>query len=186
VLTNTNIAIPGLLYGPDEGDQRLRKNVASWLSDFYGTSYPAAKRITEERIAITGGASQNLACLLQVFTDPIYTRNVWLVSPSYMLVFRIFDDAGFASKLRSVPEDDEGIDIDFLRSQIRKSEERATKDGNNAPVSTRIVAERVPDLASGRALHHDVLAAQTYHLGHIPWDLFFQTPLQQDRQYDLI
>jgi DNA-binding transcriptional MocR family regulator len=130
VLTSKTVGIPALLYGKDPGDPRLRTNVASWLSQFYAPPTP----ITDERITITGGASQNLSCLLQVFTDPVYTRNVWIVSPSYMLAFRVFDDAGFQKKLRAVPEDEEGIDIEYLRDQIRKSEERAVADGNNEPV----------------------------------------------------
>ncbi len=52
-----------------------------------------------------------------------------------MLSFRIFDDAGFQKKLRAVPEDDEGIDIEFLRREIRKSEEKARLDKNDQPVS---------------------------------------------------
>lgn len=65
----------------------------------------------------------------------MYTRNIWIVAPSYMLAFRIFDDSGFSKKLRSVPEDEEGIDIEILRREIRKSEQRAAKEENNAPVS---------------------------------------------------
>lgn len=130
VLTSQIVGIPALLYGKDPGDPRLRTNVASWLTKFYAPPTP----ITDERITITGGASQNLACLLQVFTDPVYTRNVWIVSPSYMLAFRVFDDSGFQKKLRAVPEDEDGIDIDYLRTQIRKSEEKARAEGNNEPV----------------------------------------------------
>lgn len=74
VLNNKSIAYPAMLYGPDEGDSRLRNSLANWLTDFYSPPNP----IPPERITITGGASQNLACLLQVFTDPIYTRNVWI------------------------------------------------------------------------------------------------------------
>ena len=118
-----------MCYGPDSGDPRLRKNVASWLTKFYQPADP----ILDERICITGGASQNLACLLQVFTDPAYTRNVWIVAPAYMLAFRIFDDAGFHAKLRAIPEDDEGIDIEYLRKEIEQSEEKAT---TNEPVSS--------------------------------------------------
>lgn len=119
-----------MCYGPDAGDERLRKNVASWLTSFYQPTHP----IAEERICITGGASQNLACLLQVFTDPVYTRNVWIVAPAYMLSFRLFEDSGFHDKLRAIPEDDEGIDIKYLRQEITKSEEKAN-DGNMIPVS---------------------------------------------------
>jgi hypothetical protein len=51
-----------------------------------------------------------------------------------MLAFRIFEDAGFHKKLRAIPEDDEGIDINYLRDQIRKSEEKASAESNNEPV----------------------------------------------------
>jgi ABC-type uncharacterized transport system auxiliary subunit len=51
-----------------------------------------------------------------------------------MLAFRIFEDSGFSKKLRAVPEDEEGIDIDYLKREIKKSEEKARNEGNNAPV----------------------------------------------------
>lgn len=104
--------------------------MATWLTNFYQPT----ESISEDRIAVTGGASQNLACLLQVFTDPVYTRNVWIVAPAYMLAFRIFDDS--ALKLRAVPEDEEGIDIEYLRSEIRKSEDRARAQSNDDEVSS--------------------------------------------------
>jgi DNA-binding transcriptional MocR family regulator len=50
-----------------------------------------------------------------------------------MLAFRIFEDS--ALKLRAVPEDEEGIDIEFLRREIEKSEEKAKAQGSNEPVS---------------------------------------------------
>lgn len=132
MLKNQTIAFPALSYGPDPGDSRLRKNVASWLTNFYQPTDP----IAEDRICITGGASQNLACLLQVFTDPVFTRNIWVVAPAYMLSFRMFEDAGFHDKLRAIPEDNEGIDIEYLRQQIKKSEAKAKVDGNDLPVSS--------------------------------------------------
>ena len=135
-----------MLYGPDVGDLRLREALASWLSDFYTPDEP----IDVARITITGGASQNLGCVLQTFTDPIYTRNVWIVSPTYMLVFRILDDAGLHRKLRAVPEDDEGIDIEYLRRELENSEQKARAEGNNHPVSAAI-----------RPCHHQLLRAET-------------------------
>ncbi|KAB2571657.1 Uncharacterized protein DBV05_g9705 [Lasiodiplodia theobromae] len=129
VLTRPDVATPGLLYGPDPGDPGARKAIAAWLTDFFRPGEP----VTDERITITGGASQNLGCILQTFTDPIYTRNIWISSPAYFLAFRIFEDSGFSGRLRSVPEDDGGIDIDFLRREITKSEEKARKDGNTRP-----------------------------------------------------
>lgn len=130
MLQHRPTAYPALCYGPDAGDPRLRANVAQWLTAFYKPADP----VSAERICISGGASQNLACLLQDFTDPLYTRNIWIVAPAYMLAFRIFEDAGFHKKLRAVPEDDEGIEMDYLRSEIKKSEDNAIAENNNEPV----------------------------------------------------
>lgn len=46
-----------------------------------------------------------------------------------MLVFRIFEDAGFGSKMRAVPEDEDGIEISYLRKEIEESEEKARSEG---------------------------------------------------------
>lgn len=121
----------GLLYGPDLGFEPLRQQLAGWLTLFYK---PQTK-IPHQRICITGGASQNLACLLQVFTDPVFTK-VWMVSPVYHLACRIFEDNGFSSRLRSVPEDEEGIDIGFLRERLRRSDEHEDSQRNVRPVCT--------------------------------------------------
>ncbi|KAJ5821172.1 uncharacterized protein N7525_010456 [Penicillium rubens] len=129
VLCNPSISTPALLYGPDEGYEPLRTNIAAWLSDFYQPCEP----VSSKRICITGGASQNLACVLQTFTDPVYTRNVWMVAPTYHLAARIMDDAGFAGRLRGIPEDDEGIDIAVLESGLRAAEENALRTGNTEP-----------------------------------------------------
>jgi DNA-binding transcriptional MocR family regulator len=130
VLSDRSIAIPTLQYGPDEGYQPLREEVARWLTSFY----KPIKTITPGRICITGGASQNLACILQTFTDPIYTRNVWMVAPTYYLACRIFEDSGFAGKLKSIPEDEGGVDLDTLSRQIARSEQMALADGITVPV----------------------------------------------------
>lgn len=130
VLSNRSIANPALLYAPDEGYEPLRTHIAAWLSDFYQPREP----VSSQRICITGGASQNLACVLQTFTDPVYTRNVWMVAPTYHLAARILDDAGFAGRLRGVPEDHEGVDIAVLESGLRAAEEVALRGGNTEPV----------------------------------------------------
>jgi DNA-binding transcriptional MocR family regulator len=130
VLSNPSIAIPGLLYGPDLGYAPLREEIAKWLTGFYAPSSP----IAANRICISGGASQNLACVLQTFSDPLYTTNIWMVAPTYHLACQIFEDAGFAGKLRAVPEDEEGVDMDFLREEIRKSEAAVSSTQDNRPV----------------------------------------------------
>lgn len=131
VLTTSSIFQPALQYGPDEGYGPLRAHIAQWLGEFYQTAEP----ISPSRICITGGASQNLACVLAVFTDPVYTRNVWMVEPTYHLAGRIIDDAGFAGRVRGVPEDEEGIDLEFLERALQAAEDKALAEGNTDPVS---------------------------------------------------
>jgi len=135
VLSDTTVAYPGLLYGPDEGHLPLREAIAAWNTSFYQPDHA----ITSERVSITGGASQNLGCMLQVFTDPTYTRNIWIVAPAYMLAFRIFQDNGFDGKLRAIREDSQGLDIDSLRREMQKSEDAALAEDNVEPVSRAVL-----------------------------------------------
>ncbi|KAL4774484.1 pyridoxal phosphate-dependent transferase [Aspergillus nidulans var. acristatus] len=128
VMADPAIRTPALMYGPDEGYGPLREHVAQWLTSFYRPADP----VTGSRICITGGASQNLACILSVFSDPSYTRNVWLVAPTYHLVCRIFDDAGFAGRLRAIPQDERGLDLDYLRREMAAAEDRGAK-GDREP-----------------------------------------------------
>jgi hypothetical protein len=130
-LSDPQIWTPGLAYGPDDGYLPLRYELAKWLTSFYEPE----EAIHPGRICVTGGASQNLACLLQTFTDALYTRNVWLVAPTFYLACRIFEDAGFAGKIRGVPEDEQGVDIEFLSQHLQKSEARAREEHNIEPVS---------------------------------------------------
>ena len=129
VLSNPSISTDALLYGPDPGYEPLREAIAQWLTSFYQPS----TTINAKRICITGGASQNLGCMLDVYTDAEYTRKIWIVAPAYFLAFRIFEDAGFAGKLRAVPEDNDGLEIEFLRKEMQRSEEQAKKRGLERP-----------------------------------------------------
>jgi DNA-binding transcriptional MocR family regulator len=121
-LSDPSVATPGLLYGPDPGYQPLRESIAQWMKRFYaGESEPDA-----DRICITGGASQNLACILQVYTDPLKTR-VWMVSPCYFMACRIFEDSGLL--MSAIPEAEEGVDLNKLEAALEKakSEEAMVK-----------------------------------------------------------
>ncbi len=118
--------IDSLQYGPDPGFLPLREEVAHYLDGVFGDFVPSdapaasgAPPIGVDRICITGGASQSAACILQSFTDPSYTACVWVSAPCYYLMCPIFEDGGFAGRLRAVPEDGEGINLELLEAGFR-------------------------------------------------------------------
>ena len=152
-LSDPKVFVPGLGYGPDAGYEPLRESIAAWLNDFYQPDRP----IESPRICITGGASQNLGCLLNVYTDPEYTRCVWIVAPGYFLAFRIFEDAGFGvdRKMSAVPEDEEGLDINFLRCEIEKSERHAQERGWKTP-------KYKPDRERAKVYKHVIYCVPTF------------------------
>ncbi|KAK8052363.1 hypothetical protein PG993_003748 [Apiospora rasikravindrae] len=143
LLSNPSLATPALLYGPDPGFEPLRGALAAWLAEFYGTPSDI------ERVAVSGGASQSVACILQSFTDPAYTRAVWMVAPCYFLACPIFADAGFGSRMRAVPEDEEGIELEVLEAGLRKmsDEEKGGEDGE----------ERFKDPGPHRKLYRHII-----------------------------
>lgn len=57
-----------------------------------------------------------------------------------MLAFRIFQDS--ALKLRAVPEDEQGIDIEYLRAQIQESEAKAQAASSRSKVSITCLRAR--------------------------------------------
>lgn len=133
VLSDPTISVPALQYGPDSGYQPLREALAVWLTRrFHGEDGPQAKyRPDPERICITGGASQNLANILASFSEPVVTRAIWMAAPCYHLACGIFEDAGFKGRLKAVPEDEDGIDVDILERKIcelEKDEEKSHPD----------------------------------------------------------
>jgi DNA-binding transcriptional MocR family regulator len=115
ILSNPTLSVNALEYGPHLGDPQFREAVASWLSFFYD---PSPDPVTAERICITAGASQSLANILQTYTDVEYTKAVWMITPTYYRAYKIFEDNGFRGRIRSVPEDNEDIDIDAFQKLI--------------------------------------------------------------------
>jgi DNA-binding transcriptional MocR family regulator len=118
VLQSSKKTAAALIYGPDAGYLPLREEIAKWLSATYTTS----ETISSDRICISNGASANLENILAKFTEPGYTRSIWMIEPSYFLACPIFTDAGFGGRLRGVPEDDEGLDVEFLRKALQEVE----------------------------------------------------------------
>jgi DNA-binding transcriptional MocR family regulator len=53
-----------------------------------------------------------------------------MVAPCYHLACSIFEDAGFQGRLRAVPEDEDGIDVDVLERKISAFEEEEKSKPN--------------------------------------------------------
>jgi DNA-binding transcriptional MocR family regulator len=136
-LSSADVFIPGLLYGPDPGFQPLRESIVAKLDAFYRpairSAFPELRGREEgkgtleeraERICITGGASQNLANVLLVYSDPAVTT-IWLVAPCYFMACNIFDDAGV--EMRAVGEGEEGIDLEALERGFKEADKSGKK-----------------------------------------------------------
>ncbi|PSN75219.1 PLP-dependent transferase [Corynespora cassiicola Philippines] len=117
IINSEGKSTEALIYGPDAGCEPLRRGIAEWLSSIYISGGP----IAYERICVHNGASANLGNILARFTEPGYTRNIWMIEPSYFLACPIFTDAGFQGLLRGVPEEEEGLDIKFLEHSIERN-----------------------------------------------------------------
>jgi DNA-binding transcriptional MocR family regulator len=150
-LNDPEIAKMALIYGPDLGYTPFRDEIAKWLSSFY---LPSSGPIPTERIAITGGASQNLASILQVFSDPSVTKRIWMVEPTYFLACTIFQDAGFAGKLRGVPENENGVDISFFEETLENFENETQYNG--------VHAELKPAVQYGKIFRHILYITPTF------------------------
>ncbi|KAH8651415.1 aminotransferase [Xylariales sp. PMI_506] len=158
VLTSEKESAAALVYGPHIGHPPLRESLAEWLCSVYSSTEPT----TKDRICITNGASGNLANILQRYTDPQYTRRIFMVEPTYFLACPIFEDNGFQGKLRGVPEDStDGLDIEFLRRKLQAAEadssnaaQPITKVGPNYPKIYKYIIYIVPTFSnpSGKTL----------------------------------
>ncbi|OTB02553.1 hypothetical protein M426DRAFT_13344 [Hypoxylon sp. CI-4A] len=120
-----------LTYGPDHGEDDIREHIGTWLGQKY-QSLPGP--VTKDRIIITNGASGALGAILQKFTDPLYTRCTFIVEPTYFLAIQSFLDAGFGPKMQGVPEDDEGIDLEFLQGRLDEEESKHTNNSQDTEV----------------------------------------------------
>lgn len=150
VLSNEDVASTALIYGNNPGYNPLRESIACWLTDFYK---PTTGPILPSQICISNGASGNLASILAKFTDPCFTRAKWMIEPTYFLACPTFEDAGFTGRLRGIPEDDEGIDINFLRSRLQEMNDKVIastvlKTGQRYPKLYRHVFYCVPTFSN--------------------------------------
>lgn len=120
LLKDAAAAVENLEYGDALGCPRLRKQIASLLNLFYHKS-----RVDSTNICITAGASFALPAILNVLTDSAITKCIWVVSPCFYLACRMFEDVGFAGKIKAVPERGNGsVDVEALDHAMSEVEQR--------------------------------------------------------------
>ncbi|KAI0485348.1 pyridoxal phosphate-dependent transferase [Xylariaceae sp. FL0804] len=154
VLTDPEACRGAYIYGPSRGHAPLRREVARWLGAAYGRD-----DVDEARVCVAGGASQNLSNILLRFTDPGgYTRRVCMVEPTYFLACPIFEDCGFAGRMRGVPEDEEGVDVEYLRAALREAEAEEPGPDANAPSARN----KTPERGYPKIYRHVIYAVPTF------------------------
>jgi DNA-binding transcriptional MocR family regulator len=121
LLNDTAAAVENLEYGDALGCLRLRKQVSCLLNLFY---HYQKSRVDSTNICITAGASFALPTILNVLTDSAITKCIWVVSPCFYMACRMFEDVGFAGKIKAVPERGDGsVDVEALDQAMREVEE---------------------------------------------------------------
>jgi DNA-binding transcriptional MocR family regulator len=119
LLNNAAAAVKNLEYGDALGLPELRKQIASLLNLFYQKS-----RVDSTNICITAGASFALPTILNVLTDSAITKCIWVVSPCFYMACRMFEDVGFAGKIKAVPERGDGsVDVEALDQAMSEVEQ---------------------------------------------------------------
>lgn len=105
-----------------------------------------------ESINLTNGASYGAAGALLQTTLPHtgYTRQAFIVSPTYFLINSVFLDAGFAGKLTAVAEEPgQGLDFEFLQAELERHDALAESAGGVVTVP-RDAEETLAIYDSGR------------------------------------
>ncbi|KAI5850875.1 pyridoxal phosphate-dependent transferase [Tricharina praecox] len=107
-----------LAYGADNGNANVREEIGRWCAE----RYRLREAIPLERIFLTNGASYGLQTALSLFTSPVtgYTKCAFVLSPTYFLAGRTFEDAGFASRIVAVRTTRTSLDFDGLLAQLRR------------------------------------------------------------------
>ncbi|KAL3234622.1 hypothetical protein RNJ44_03384 [Nakaseomyces bracarensis] len=108
-----------LTYGADEGAVWVRQNVCDFNNGVFGLSGDTASR--PEFLNLNSGASYGILSTLlhSTLAHTGYTRQAFIITPTYFLINDCFIDAGFGSKLTAIDEKgQDSIDLDQLVAKL--------------------------------------------------------------------
>ncbi|WP_288404410.1 PLP-dependent aminotransferase family protein [uncultured Deinococcus sp.] len=146
-----------LQYGAEWGDGHLRRELAAFLARGYGLP------VHESDLFISGGVSQALGLICEMFTRPGDT--VIVEDPTYFLALDIFRDHDL--NVVPAPLDEQGLRLDVLTELVARHRPRLvyTIPTHQNPTGTTLSAGRREDLVR-LAQAHDflVVADEVYHL----------------------
>ncbi|SCU99750.1 LANO_0F03466g1_1 [Lachancea nothofagi CBS 11611] len=109
-----------LVYGADSGSLWVREEICKFTNDAFKLEADNLTKSKPEYINLTSGASYGMLNLLLQTTLPHtgYTRQAFVISPTYFLINDAFIDAGFRNKITAIREKDDGIDLDTLQKHL--------------------------------------------------------------------
>lgn len=105
-----------LSYGSDQGSLWVRTEIARFHSKVFRDAGTEPSHIN-----LTGGASYGIMNILAQTTLPHtgYTKQAFIISPTYFLINETFIDAGFGGKLTAIDELEGTIDFALLEIKLR-------------------------------------------------------------------
>ncbi|SCU83719.1 LAME_0C06282g1_1 [Lachancea meyersii CBS 8951] len=109
-----------LVYGSDAGSEWVRKAICKFTNKAFHLENDHKMASRPEYINLTSGASYGMLNLLLQTTLPHtgYTRQAFVVSPTYFLINEAFIDAGFRNKITAIREKEDGLDLETLTSHL--------------------------------------------------------------------
>ncbi|SCU83694.1 LADA_0C12992g1_1 [Lachancea dasiensis] len=110
-----------LVYGTDQGSLWVRKCICNFQNETFNLDHRSRMVTKPEFLNLTTGASYGFMNILLQTTLPHtnYTRQAFIVTPTYFLINDAFLDAGFTGKLTAIEELDDGLDIAFLENRLQ-------------------------------------------------------------------
>ncbi|CAR26492.1 hypothetical protein ZYGR_0H03050 [Zygosaccharomyces rouxii] len=117
-----------LTYGSDEGALWVRETICHFNNDEAFRLSPGDRaRSKPEHLNLNSGASYGVLSILLETTlaHTGYTRQAFVITPTYFLINDCFIDAGFANKTTAIDELGDGkVDLDSLEKKLEELEKQ--------------------------------------------------------------
>ncbi|KAH3666718.1 hypothetical protein WICMUC_005535 [Wickerhamomyces mucosus] len=119
-----------LSYGSDEGAIWVRDEIAKFSNKIY---QPNAQT-ESDFLNLTNGSSYGVLNILLQSTLPHtnYTKQAFIITPTYFLINGTFIDAGFNGKLTAIDEKSNSIDLELLETKLKEFDSEESNDSDTS------------------------------------------------------